>query len=59
MVVKGNVHFFCIDSDPSEPDGRDSNSVQAQWLKTNLLFHHKMEWFYFNNPPYSSGSFWI
>jgi photosystem II stability/assembly factor-like uncharacterized protein len=55
--VKGNVHFFCIDSDPSEPDGRDSNSVQAQWLKTSLaLSSQKWNVVYFNNPPYSSGS---
>ncbi|MBK8553812.1 MAG: metallophosphoesterase [Ignavibacteria bacterium] len=34
--VKGNVHFFCINSDVNEPDGIDSSSVQAQWLRSGL-----------------------
>ncbi|UCB42209.1 MAG: PKD domain-containing protein [Dehalococcoidales bacterium] len=52
----GPVHFFVIDSDPSESDGVDSTSVQATWLQDRLaassapwklvLAHH---------PPYSSG----
>lgn len=55
--IRGPVHFFAIDSDNHEPDGRDSTSVQGQWLKAQLaastaawkivLMHH---------PPYSSGS---
>lgn len=55
--VKGNVHFFCINSDPNEPDGVDSSSVQAQWLKQRLS-ESSSDWniVYFHNPPYSSGS---
>lgn len=55
--IRGPVHFFAIDSDNDEPDGRDSTSIQGQWLKAQLaaatstwkivLMHH---------PPYSSGS---
>ncbi|HMS64780.1 MAG TPA: metallophosphoesterase [Ignavibacteria bacterium] len=54
--VKGNVHFFVLDSDPNEPDGIDSSSVQAQWLKQKLS--ESSETFnivYFHHPPYSSG----
>lgn len=54
--VKENIHFFVIDSDPNEPDGVDSNSVQAQWLKTKLS--QSTETFnlvYFHHAPYSSG----
>ena len=34
--VRGPVHFFVIDSDPHEPDGRDAESVQASWLREGL-----------------------
>jgi hypothetical protein len=54
--IKGTVHFFVLDSDPSEPDGTSSTSKQAKWLQSGLaqsssqfnlvLFHH---------PAYSSG----
>ena len=54
--VRGPVHFFMLDSDTNEPDGTNSNSKQAKWLKNNLasstspfnivVTHH---------PPYSSG----
>jgi hypothetical protein len=54
--VRGPVHFFILDSDESEPDGRTADSAQAKWLKTALsastsawqivLLHHA---------PYSSG----
>ena len=56
--VKGNIHFFVIGSDPREPDGRDSNSIQAQWLK-NQLSQSSEKWniIYFHHPPYSSGNF--
>ncbi|MBL8008169.1 MAG: metallophosphoesterase [Ignavibacteria bacterium] len=55
--IRGNVHFFVIDSDGNEPDGIDSSSVQAQWLKTQLA--ESTETFnivYFHHPPYSSGT---
>ena len=55
--VKGNVNFFVIDSDSNEPDGRDSNSVQALWLK-NALKNSSSDFniVYFHHPPYSLGS---
>jgi len=54
--VKGNVHFFSIDSDPNEPDGIDSNSVQGLWLK-NALANSTQKWniVYFHHPPFSSA----
>lgn len=54
--VKGDIHFFSIDSDPNEPDGVDSNSVQAMWLK-NALANSDSKWnlVYFHHPPYSSS----
>jgi uncharacterized repeat protein (TIGR02543 family) len=55
--VQGPVHFFVVDSDPREPDGNTSTSVQGQWLQARLaastapwqvvLLHHS---------PYSSGA---
>jgi tartrate-resistant acid phosphatase type 5 len=53
--VEGPIHFFVLNSNQEEPDGRDSSSKQALWLKTQLAAststwnivcdHH---------PPYSS-----
>ena len=55
--VKGNIHFFSIDSDSHEPDGRDSSSVQAQWLKAALAAStSRYNIVYFHHPPYSSSS---
>jgi hypothetical protein len=34
--IEGPVHFFVLNSDPREPDGRSAQSIQAQWLKTGL-----------------------
>ena len=55
--VQGPAHFFMLDSDPNEPDGNTSASVQAGWLQNSLaastapwklvLLHHA---------PYSSGA---
>lgn len=54
--IKGNIHFFAIDSDPNEPDGVDSNSAQALWLKNSLAASsQKFNLVYFHHPPYSSG----
>lgn len=54
--VGGSVHFFILDSDPSEPDETSSTGKQARWLKNGLaastspfnivVLHHA---------PYSSG----
>jgi hypothetical protein len=56
-IVRGPVQLFMIDSDPNEPDGNTSASVQAQWLQAQLaastapwklvLMHHA---------PYSSSA---
>lgn len=55
--VQGPVHFYAIDSDPSEPDGIDSTSVQANWLHNELaLATEPWKIVYFHHPPYSSGT---
>ena len=55
--VKGNVHFFVIDSDSDEPDGRTNSSVQAQWIR-NKVQQSTATWkvAYFHHASYSSGS---
>jgi hypothetical protein len=54
--ARGQVHFFAIDSDPHEPDGTKSDSVQALWLKQRLAAASE-PWkvVYFHEPPYSGG----
>lgn len=54
--VKGNVHFFVLNSDPLEPDGIISTSVQAQWLQQRMS-QSTSAWkvVYFHHAPYSSG----
>ena len=54
--VWGPVHFFALDSDGHEPDGNDSNSIQASWLQDRML-QSTQPWkvVYFHHPPYSSG----
>jgi tartrate-resistant acid phosphatase type 5 len=55
--IKGDIHFFVIDSDTNEPDGIDSNSVQALWLKNQLaLSSQKWNVIYFHHSPYCSSS---
>ena len=53
----GPVHFYMLDSDPLEPDGRTPDSVQGNWFiekvassskPWNLVFMH--------HPPYSSDA---
>jgi len=54
--VRGDVHFFMINSNKGEPDGTSPTSAQGQWLKAHLatstslynvvMFHHS---------PFSSG----
>lgn len=54
--VKGNCHFFVLNSDPIEPDGITAQSIQANWLKTKLLQSTaRFKIVYFHHPPYSSG----
>jgi hypothetical protein len=54
--IEGPVHFYSIDSDPHEPDGTDSSSAQARWLKQALAGStSKWNIVFFHHPPYSSG----
>lgn len=55
--VRGPVHFYSLDVDPHEPNGIDSNSVQAQWLKGRLAASPE-QWkiVYMHHSPYSSCS---
>ncbi|MGB0388493.1 MAG: metallophosphoesterase family protein [Ardenticatenaceae bacterium] len=55
--VQGPVHFFAIDSDQHEPDGRKSTSKQAAWLKSQLAAS-RSPWqiVYFHHAAYSSAS---
>ena len=54
--VWGPVHFFAVDSDMNEPDGRTSTSVQAQWLQATMSSSGS-PWkiVYMHHPAYSSG----
>jgi tartrate-resistant acid phosphatase type 5 len=56
-VVRGPVHLFAVDSDPHEPDGIDSTSVEARWLQSRLATS-TAPWklVYFHHPPYSSSA---
>jgi hypothetical protein len=54
--VRGDVHFFAIDSDPAEPDGIDANSVQAMWLKKRMSAStSRWKVVYMHHAPYSSS----
>jgi hypothetical protein len=54
--VEGAVHLFAVDADFSEPDGIDSISVQAEWLRDSLA-ESDSQWqiVYMHMPPYSSA----
>ncbi|SNR38946.1 metallophosphoesterase [Hymenobacter mucosus] len=54
--VRGNVHFFVLNSDETEPDGNTSESVQARWLRAGLAAATE-PWkvVYMHHAPYSSG----
>jgi tartrate-resistant acid phosphatase type 5 len=62
--VQGNVHFFVVNSDFGgyefqgniwEPDGIDSSSYQAQWIKSRLAAStSRWNIVYFHHPPYNS-----
>ncbi len=53
----GPVHLFAVDSDPHEPDGNTSASLQANWLQARLT-SSSARWkiVYLHHAPYSSGS---
>ncbi|MCC2547191.1 metallophosphoesterase [Hymenobacter sp. BT175] len=55
--VKGDVHFFVLNSYDSEPDGISSTSRQARWLQQELAASQsRWKVVYFHHAPYSSGS---
>ncbi|MDQ3021714.1 MAG: metallophosphoesterase [Bacteroidota bacterium] len=54
--VKGNIHFFVVNSDHTELHGRGRNSIQALWLKDQLSrSSEKWNIIYFHHVPYSSS----
>ncbi|MBE2226107.1 MAG: metallophosphoesterase [Ignavibacteria bacterium] len=54
--VKGNIHFFVVNSDINEPDGITTGSPQAHWLMNKLSQSvSRFKIVYFHHPPYSSG----
>lgn len=54
--IWGDVHFFSLNSNDSEPDGNLPGSVQAQWLQRALTASTSC-WkvVYLHTSPYSSG----
>jgi subtilisin family serine protease len=54
--VWGPVHFFALNSDLNEPDGRTSSSAQGQWLQ-GALAASTSPWkiVYMHHAPYSSA----
>jgi tartrate-resistant acid phosphatase type 5 len=54
--VRGNVHFFAINCNLSEPDGVTDTSIQAIWLKNQLAFSTSLyNVIFFHMPAYTSG----
>jgi hypothetical protein len=54
--VRGDVHFFALDSDPAEPDGITPTSVQGRWLQAGLAASTaRWKVVYMHHAPYSSG----
>ena len=53
--VQGPIHFFVLDSDSNEPDGRAYDSIQGQWLEAALT-GSTATWniVYMHQPAYSS-----
>lgn len=55
-VDMGLVHLFALDSDSKEPDGRNSNSIQANWFQNKTAASSSCyNMVFFHHPPYSSG----
>ncbi|MBA2319784.1 MAG: metallophosphoesterase [Deltaproteobacteria bacterium] len=51
------VEWFCVDSDPREPDGTTPSSVQSQWLRDSLVASEaRWQIVAFHHPPWSSGT---
>lgn len=56
-VVWENIHLFVLNSDPQEPDGVGTSSVQAAWFQ-EVIAASTSKWnvVVFHHAPYSSGS---
>ena len=55
-VVRYPVQVFALDSDPHEPDGTSSASVQAQWLQSRLAASTTpFRFVVLHHAPFSSG----
>ena len=55
--VIGDMHFFALDSDSREPDGRELGSIQINWLQDQLSNStSKWNFVVVHHAPYSSGS---
>jgi hypothetical protein len=55
--VLGNVHFFALDSNFEEPDGRTVDSPQADWLRGALAASQQaFNIVYFHHAPFTSGA---
>jgi hypothetical protein len=55
--IKGDIHFFVLNSEASDPDGNSSTSVQAMWLKNKLAASvSKWKIVYVHYSPYCSDS---
>ena len=54
--VRGPVHFFILNSDKREPDGRTVDSVQAGWLKGQMVASTSpWQLVVLHHPPYTSS----
>jgi hypothetical protein len=55
-VDLGPVHIYAVNSNAEEPDGYESTSKQALWLKQRLATSTScFDLVYFHHPPFSSG----
>ena len=56
-LVRGDVHFFFLDTDSREADGITSGSVQGAWLQAKLALSTSV-WkvVVMSKPPFSSGA---
>jgi hypothetical protein len=53
----GPVHLFILDSDQNEPDGRTTDSIQAQWLAAQMeASDAPWKLVVLHEAPYSSGT---
>lgn len=56
-LVWDPVHFFMLDSDPNEPDGRTQDSIQAAWFEEQIATSHApWKLVFMHHPPYSSDA---